>query len=135
MDPSRSFIFESGLPGFPRLRKFRLEQDDSLSPLEWLVCAEDPDVRFIVVNPLIFKPGYSPRLTEEHGKSIGIRKGISKADDLRLRVIVTLGENYEESTANLSAPLMFNAGEYKAVQVLLDDGVYSHSEPIFAEEG
>jgi len=133
MDPSRSFIFESGFPGFPGLRKFRLEHDSTLAPLEWLISVEDPDVSFIVVNPMIFKPDYAPRLTEEHGKSIGIRKGISKVDDLRLLVIVTLRENYEESTANLAAPLMFNTSEYKAVQVMLDDGVYSNNEPIFAE--
>jgi flagellar assembly factor FliW len=133
MDPSRSFIFESGFPGFPGLRKFRLEYDSSLAPLEWLISVEDPDVSFIVVNPMIFKPDYAPRVTEEHGKSIGIRKGVSKADDLRLLVIVTLKENYEESTANLAAPLMFNTNEHKAVQVMLDDGIYSNSEPIFAE--
>jgi flagellar assembly factor FliW len=133
MNPSRSFIFESGFPGFPGLRKFRLEYDDTLAPLEWLVSVENPDVSFIVVNPMIFKSDYAPRLTEEHGKSVGIRKGISKADDLRLLVIVTLKENYEESTANLSAPLMFNTNEHKAVQIMLDDGIYSNNEPIFAE--
>jgi len=28
---------------------------------------------------------------------------------------------------------MFNVTEYKAVQLLLDDGMYSHTEPIFSE--
>jgi len=133
MDQKQNFIFESGFPGFPGLRKFRLEYDNSIAPLEWLVSAEDPDVSFIVVNPMLFRQDYAPRLTEEHGKSIGIRKGISKAEDLRLLVIVTLKENYEESTANLAAPLMFNLSESKAVQVMLDDGMYSNNEPIFAE--
>jgi len=48
-------------------------------------------------------------------------------------VIVTLSENYEESTANLASPIMFNVNEYKAVQLMLDDGMYSHNEPIFEE--
>lgn len=133
MDQNQSFIFESGFPGFPGLRKFRLEYDNTIAPLEWLVSIEDPDVSFIVVNPMLFRQDYAPRLTEEHGKSIGIRKGISKAEDLRLLVIVTLKENYEESTANLAAPLMFNLSESKAVQIMLDDGMYSNNEPIFAE--
>jgi flagellar assembly factor FliW len=134
MEQNRSFIFESGFPGFPGKRKFRLEKDETIMPLEWLVCSEDPDISFIVVNPMIFKPNYAPRLTEEHGKSIGIRKGISKKEDLELLVIVTLKENYEESTANLAAPLMFNKNERKAVQILLDDGMYSNNESIFAED-
>jgi len=129
MDQNRSFIFESGFPGFPGLRKFRLEEDESLSPLEWLVSVEDPDIRFVVVNPMLFKPDYAPRLTKEHIKSIGV----VKKEELRLLVIVTLHSNYEESTANLSSPLMFNTSQYKAVQVLLDDGIYSITEPIFAE--
>ncbi|MDR0516101.1 MAG: flagellar assembly protein FliW [Fibromonadaceae bacterium] len=133
MDTNRSFVFESGFPGFPGLRNFRLEKDEAIMPLEWLISVEDPDVSFIVVNPMLFRPNYAPRLTAEHGKSIGIRKGISKPDDLRLLVIVTLKENYEESTANLAAPLMFNLEECKAVQIMLDDGMYSSDEPIFAE--
>ena len=130
MDTNRSFTFESGFPGFPGLRKFRLEWDESLAPLEWLVSVEDPDVRFIVVNPMFFKPDYAPRLTKEHIKSLGV----SKKDDLRILVIVTLHRNFEKSTANLASPLMFNTSEYKAVQLLFDDGIYSHNEQIFAEE-
>jgi len=130
MDTNRSFIFESGFPGFPGLRKFRLEYDESLAPLEWLVSVEDPEVRFIVVNPMIFKPDYAPRLTKEHMRSIGV----VQKEELRLLVIVTLHENYVNSTANMTSPLMFNTSLYKAVQVLLDDGIYSHIEPIFAEE-
>jgi len=130
MEQNRSFIFESGFPGFPGFRKFRLEKDDSLMPLEWLVCTENPDIRFIVINPMFFKPNYAPRLTKEHMNSLNIRK----KEDLRILVIVTLNEDYEKSTANLSSPIMFNISEYKAVQLMLDDGIYSHSEPIFAEE-
>jgi flagellar assembly factor FliW len=130
MDPNRSFIFESGFPGFPGLRKFRLEWDETLAPLEWLVSVEDPDVRFVVINPMFFKPDYAPRLTKEHMKAVGV----SQKEELRILVIVTLHENYEQSTANLTSPLMFNTSQYKAVQVLLDDGIYSHSEPIFAED-
>jgi len=129
MDSNRSFFFESGFPGFPGLRRFRLEADASLDPLEWLVCADDPEIRFIVVNPMIFRADYAPRLTKEHMKALNIHR----QEELRILVIVTLHENYEESTANMASPLMFNVHEYKAVQILLDDGVYSNSEPIFEE--
>jgi flagellar assembly factor FliW len=129
MEPNRSFIFESGFPGFPGLRKFCLELDKALEPLEWLVCVENPDVRFIVVNPMLFKPDYAPRLTKEHMNSMNIRK----KEDLRILVIVTLNADYEKSTANLASPIMFNVNEYKAVQLMLDDGLYSNNEPIFAE--
>lgn len=107
-----------------------MEKDEALAPLEWLISTEDPDVRFIVVNPMIFKPDYAPRLTKEHMNALNIHK----KEDLRLLVIVTLQENYEESTANLASPIMFNVNEYKAVQLLLDDGIYSNIEPIFGEE-
>jgi flagellar assembly factor FliW len=89
---------------------------------------ENPDVSFIVINPMFFKPDYAPSLTKEHMKVLNIRK----KEDLRLLVIVTLKENYEESTANLASPIMFNVNEYKAVQLMLDDGIYSNNEPIFA---
>jgi flagellar assembly factor FliW len=79
---------------------------------------------------MIFKPDYAPRLTKENLNALNIRT----KEDLRLLVIVSLNKDYEKSTANLSGPLMFNVNEYKAVQVLIDDGVYSPTEPIFAEE-
>ncbi|MCL1957140.1 MAG: flagellar assembly protein FliW [Fibromonadales bacterium] len=129
MDQKRSFVFESGFPGFPGLRKFRLEKDEAIEPLEWLVNVENPEIRFIVVNPMFFRPDYAPRLTKEHMNSLNIHK----KEDLRILVIVTLNENYEDSTANLASPIMFNINEYKAVQLMLDDGLYSHTEPIFAE--
>jgi flagellar assembly factor FliW len=129
MDLNRSYVFESGFPGFPGLRKFRLERDEAITPLEWLVCVENPDIRFVVVNPMFFKPDYSPKLTKEHMNSMNIRK----KEDLRILVVVTLNADYEKSTANLASPIMFNVNEYKAVQLMLDDGLYSHSEPIFAE--
>ncbi|MCL2208398.1 MAG: flagellar assembly protein FliW, partial [Fibromonadales bacterium] len=103
MDSNRSFFFESGFPGFPGLRRFRLEADASLDPLEWLVCADDPEIRFIVVNPMIFRADYAPRLTKEHMKALNIHR----QEELRILVIVTLHENYEESTANMASPLMF----------------------------
>jgi len=129
MDPNRSFLFESGFPGFPGIRRFRLEPDESIVPLEWLVCTEDPEIRFIVVNPMIFRPDYAPRLTKEHMKALNIHR----KEELRILVIVTLHEDYEKSTANMASPLMFNITDYKAVQILLDDGAYSNSEPIFEE--
>jgi flagellar assembly factor FliW len=130
MEQQRSFIFESGFPGFPGLRKFRLEKDETIMPLEWLVSAENADIRFLVVNPMIFKPDYAPRLTKENMNALNIHK----KEDLRLLVIVTLKENFEESTANLASPIMFNINEFKAVQLLIDDGIYSNIEPIFGEE-
>lgn len=130
METNRSFIFESGFPGFPGLRKFRLEWDEALAPLEWLISIENPDIRFIVVNPMFFKPDYAPNLKKEHMDSIGIKK----KEDLRILAVVTLKEDYEQSTVNLASPLMFNMSTGKAVQLLIDDGVYSHVAPIFAEE-
>jgi flagellar assembly factor FliW len=125
MDQDPAYVFESGLPGFVELRRYRLEPGE-WPPFEWLVAVDDPSVRFVVVNPMVFRKDYAPRITKEQLNALGV----FKKEHLRLLVIVTVASDFARSTANLAGPLLFNTKDLAGMQVLLDDGAYGVQEPI-----
>lgn len=121
--------FESGLPGFERLHQFVLVEVPEYSPFEWLYSIDDPSIRFVVVNPMLFRPDYSPKVTREHLEQLGVRH----KEDLRLLAIVTLHADFHLSTANLAGPLLLNLVTHVGMQLVIDDARYSVREPILVE--
>jgi len=121
--------FEAGLPGFEKLRRFLLVDDEQYAPFEWLYSVDEPDVRFVLVNPVLFRPDYAPRVTRDHLDSLGVRR----KEDLRLLSIVTLHPDFHCSTANLAGPILINIADRVGMQLVLDDSRYSVREPILAE--
>lgn len=122
--------FESGLPGFSHLHRFLLVAVAEYAPFEWLYSVDDPSVRFVVVNPVLFCPDYAPRITRDHLDSLGVHH----REELRLLAIVTLNADFHQSTANLAGPLLLNMAKRVGMQVILDDSRYSVREPILAGE-
>jgi flagellar assembly factor FliW len=125
---TNEFLFESGLPGFVELRRYRLEPGD-YPPFEWLCAVDDPSVRFVVVNPMLFRKDYAPKITKEQLNALGV----FKKEHLRILVIVTLASDFAKSTANLAGPLLFNTKDNRGTQLLLDDGQYGVREPVLGE--
>jgi flagellar assembly factor FliW len=120
------FLFPSGLPGFGNLHRFILAADPGYAPFEWLWSVEDPSIRFVTVNPLLFRPDYDPKLTREHLHQLGIQQ----KEHLRMLVIVTLQADYHLSTANLAGPVWLSLANRIGMQTLLEDTRYSVREPI-----
>src|SRR5262245_66022562 len=54
----RVLHFPQGLIGFPRVRRFVILDHRPGSPFKWMLCLEQPDVAFAVVEPADFVPGY-----------------------------------------------------------------------------
>ena len=51
---------------------------------------------------------------------------------MNLRVIVTVGDNPEDTTANLAAPLILNLATGLGCQAILDENTYSLRTPVVA---
>ncbi len=128
-EDSETFHFEAGLPGFEHLHRFLLAKDPSYEPFEWLCSVDDASVRFVMVNPVLFRPDYAPKVTREHLQALGV----SRKEDLRLLVTVTLQADFRQSTANLAGPVLFNVASRQGMQLLLDDSHYGVREPILTE--
>ena len=118
--------FPSGIPGFEKNKSFVLVSIPDYTPFEWLVCVDGSPLRFAVINPLMFKPDYAPKIQKEQLEEMGF----VKPEDVLLFVVVTINENPLESTANLVGPILINKARRIGKQVIVEDDQYTTQEPI-----
>ncbi len=122
--------FPDGIPGFPEIKKYIIVHLEEHAPFHWLISVEDRNVRFVVINPLIFRPDYNPKFNKEELDSLQIEN----PDDLLLFSIVTLGRPLSESTANLLGPVFINIKKKIGKQIILDGTEYRSKEPVVKQK-
>lgn len=129
IDASKIIHFENGIVGFPDLKNFALvydiEKGDNVG-IRWMQSLDEPAFAMPVIDPLIVCPDYNPQVDEELLKPLGNLK----EEETLILATVTVPKNVKEMSANLMAPLIINAEEKKAVQIILD-GDYKVKYPIF----
>lgn len=122
--------FEKGIPGFPSQTKFLhipLIEDGLFQVLQSIT---DAEIAFITTDPFFFKKDYDFVLEDAVVESLGIQR----TEEVKANVIITPHEPFNESTANLQAPVIMNTSNNKARQVILNNTTYQTKYPLFAEE-
>lgn len=109
-----------GMLGFEKCRRYVLLEDQPGTPLKWLQSMEDPDLAFIVVNPLEFVPDYGIELADEDAELLGL----DGPDDAVVLTTVTVDQESREVTTNLLGPIVINSSSLAAKQVVLQDERY-----------
>ncbi len=118
-----------GLIGFPELVQFVLLDHDKESPFKWLQSIDDPEMAFVVVSPLTFRPDYMVEVTEEEVSSLRL----SNSDHAVISVIVTIPMDPKKMSANLKAPLVFNLNNRQGKQIILKESQYQTKHFILEE--
>ena len=95
--------FPRGLFGFEELRGFAL-LDATQPPFYWLQSLERVEVAFVLMDPLFFRPDYTPDVDGAELEEIGI----TPDGEGLVFCIVTIPENSSQMTANLQGPLILN---------------------------
>ncbi len=122
--------FEHGLIAFEHAKRYiMIENQDPENPLWWLQAVDDPELAFVVINPFIFKTDYEFELSPEDVEELAIEK----QEDVVVLVIAVVPEDVRNMTANLLAPVIFNARLKKGKQIVLQDKQYSTKHLILAE--
>ena len=132
IDENKVIKFHSGLLGFPDVKRYVLlnHMNNPDIPFKWLQSADDPDLVFVVIDPLLFSSDYV-RDIDEHDLS---ELKIASPDDLCIVVIVTIPHEMPElMTANLQGPLIVNLRTMEAKQVVLLDERYPLRYPVFQD--
>ena len=123
-------LFEKGMPGFPSQTKFvgvPLTDDGLFQVLQSIT---DADIGFIITDPFFFNKDYDFILDDVVVESLEIQR----TEEIKVNVIITPHEPFNESTANLQAPVIMNTSNNKARQVILTNTTYQTKHPLFAEE-
>jgi len=119
--PSDVVSFPQGLPGFIHLKSYLLIRNEDTEPFVWLLSADNPQVSFFMVNPLLFCNDYNPNITKRDLTELSIENPQS----LLMYSIVTLHSDISQATANLSGPILINLEKRIGKQLVLLDDRYS----------
>ncbi len=119
IEDEKILTFEDGIIGFPDMKQFALifnSEKEKRTEISWLQSLDEPVFALPVMNPLVIKPDYNPIVEEELLKTLGNLE----PDNMLVLVTVTVPEEIEKISINLKAPIVINANERKAAQVIVD---------------
>jgi len=117
-----------GMLGFPENKRFIIFRHNENSPFFWYQSVDDPMLAFVITSPFIFLPDYEVD-AEEAAKEMSW-DDISD-NDIELYVVANIPKGKpEEMTANLIGPILINAKNRQAVQMVISNSDYSHKFPL-----
>ena len=123
IDDDKVIHFPGGIIGFPNLQDFALIHDEEkgTDTIHWMQSLQEPGFAMPVMDPLIVRPDYNPEVDDELLKNIGELQ----PDELLVMVTVTVPkDNVEKMTVNLKGPIVINAAQRLAVQVIVEGDEY-----------
>jgi len=122
-------LIPGGILGFPEYKKFCLVDPGDDTLILWLQSMENSSIAFPILEPKIFKPDYTARLSAAELRELKLENINQSA----VFSILTIPEDVAQMTANLKAPLVINLKEQLAKQVVLQENEYSIKHEMFKE--
>jgi len=122
--------FDSGIIGIENLKKFTLIYDsekEDAGKIIWLQSLEEGAYALPVINPRNVMKDYNPVVDDELLAPLGEFKD----EDLMILVTIRVPENIEDMTANLKAPIVINAENRKACQIVVQNEDYMVKQPVY----
>ncbi len=124
VDEERVITFPGGLLGFPEHTQFALIQTGEENYFFWLQAVDDPNLAFVVTDPTIFFKDYEVPVREE------TRQELQATDASLLQVFVICNKVGDWLTGNLLGPIVVNAGNRLAQQVVLTEKKWTTRQPL-----
>jgi flagellar assembly factor FliW len=118
-----------GVLGFPECTEFCLVDPGDETLILWLQSLQNPEVAFPLLEPKIFRPEYSARLSAAELRELKLENINQSA----VFSILTIPGDVTQMTANLKAPLVINLKEQIARQVVLQENEYTIKHLMFKE--
>jgi flagellar assembly factor FliW len=131
IDRSSALRMAEPIPGFPECREYALlghvRGDGEVDRSVWWLQALAPNFHaFVVTDPWLIAPDYSPEIPDAEAAELRL----SGFGDAQVLAILTLTGG--SATVNLRAPVVVNAGERIAKQVVLLGDEYGTRQPLSA---
>lgn len=129
IDDEKIIKFPSGIIGFPDLTDFALIHDEEkgVGGIHWMQSMQEPAFAMPVMDPLTVCADYNPQVDDEILKPIGELV----PEETLVLVTVTVPSDISKMSVNLRGPIVINAIEKKAVQVIVEGEEYPVKFPIF----
>ena len=112
--------FPSGLVGFPSHRRFVVLDVEETSDYQWLQCADEPSLAFVLVDMQMLNTDYQVEISDDSLRELEVQG----ADSLSLLAVVTIpADAPQQASANLRAPIVVNLRTRKGKQVILHESI------------
>lgn len=124
VDDERVMTFARGLLGFPNHNQFALIQTGEENYFFWLQSTTDPNLAFVVTDPTIFFKDYEVPVREETSTELQLN------DPNFLQTFVICNKVGDWLTGNLLGPIVVNAENRLATQVVLTEKKWTTRQPL-----
>ena len=124
VDDERVITFSKGLLGFPDHTRYALIQTGEENYFFWLQSVDEPNLAFVVTDPSIFFKDYEVPIKDETQAELSLR------DLTFAQVFVICNKVDEWLTGNLLGPIVVNATNRLAHQVVLTDKKWTTRQPL-----
>jgi flagellar assembly factor FliW len=124
VDDDRVMTLPRGLLGFPDYQRYALIQTSEENYFFWLQCVDQPDLAFVVTDPSIFFKGYEVPIRQETQEELEL------ADPSSVQVFVICNKVGQWLTGNLLGPIVINAQNRLAQQVVLTEKKWTTRQPL-----
>jgi len=121
--------FEQGVPGFLEEKQFVLLPLDD-TPFVILQSVQTPELGFVMIEPFSYFPTYEIELDDATCAQLSLKA----EKDVAVYVILTVAEPFDDTTANLQAPVVINVCERIGKQVILLNSPYKTKHRLFPEK-
>ena len=122
--------FPKGIIGFPELKRFALihdEENGANAFVHWLQSIEEPTFAMPVIDPLFVKKDYNPMIEDDLLKELGTLE----ENNTLILTTISIPKDIKKMSVNLQAPIIINAEDKKACQIIVDGKEYLVKYPIY----
>lgn len=119
--------FSTGIPGFINEKKFVILRLEEESPFFILQSVDTPELAFVLAIPFLYFKDYEIELDENTISQLHIER----EEDVSVYSILTVKDPFEQTTANLQAPIIINNQSKRGKQIILTNTSYKTKHVLF----
>lgn len=123
--------FPGGIPAFEKETKFLIIAMEEGGPFYYMQSVHNPDLCLVLAQPFIFFPNYTVEISDQELQKL---ESQGKREDLAIYVILTVPEDFKQSSANLMAPVIINQAHKKGLQFIATNSEYTTRHYLFPGE-
>lgn len=130
VDENKIVHFKNGIPAFEDEHEFVILPYEDESPYYFMQSVKSPDLAFLLTIPFLFFNDYTFEIDESTEKELDIKN----QENVFFYSMVTIPNgSIRYMTANLVAPIVLNAENMQAKQVVLEKSNYTTKHRLFPE--
>ncbi len=130
IDEANIVHFKDGIPAFEDEHEFVILPYEEESPYYFMQSLKSPELAFLLTIPFLFFQDYSFELDDQTIEELAITDN----DKVHYYALITIPNgSIRYMTANLVAPIVLNAENMQAKQIILEKSNYTTKHRLFPE--